>query len=173
MKKVLTVIAVILVLAVLLGGGALWAVLNSPQYALAQIAEDVQRDGLDGLDPHLTNDARETLDKVENIKEKITSLPQELSEKNKILGLILSAVDVGSYVEDYVDNYVGELTSKLEDMQWSLGDVLTNYKKAVVTLNFNYEGEITGSIDLKMVRTDGEWKISGIGLPSFDEFTWP
>lgn len=172
MKKVLTVIAVILVLAVLAGGGLVWAVLNSPHYAMAQIAQDIQNEGLDGLEPHLTGDARETLDKLEDTVDKITSLPEKLSEEHKILGLILSATDAEGYVEDYVNNYIDELKSKAEEMQWSLGDVLTNFKKAVVTLNFNYDDEITGSIDLKMVRTDGEWKINGIGLPHFDEFEW-
>lgn len=152
MKKFLGVVAVLLLLAVAAGGAWIFLTLNSPEYALAQMAQDVKRSGLDGLEPHLTQEAQETLDKLGAVSD------------NTLVGSILSALNA--------DSYLDTLKDKLSEVEWSVDDVLRNSEKARVSLGFNYEDKITGTVEVDMVRRDGEWKISGIGMPDVEKLDW-
>ena len=64
MKKVVIIISsVILLLAVITGCLGMY-MLNTPEYALKTMIDDVNTSGMEGLEPHLTGKAKETIDAV-------------------------------------------------------------------------------------------------------------
>ena len=54
-------------------------------------------------------------------------------------------------------------------MQWEVDDVLKSNENAAVFLSFNYEDKLIGSIEISMIREDGDWKIDTIKFPIFSE----
>ena len=152
MKKalVITLSIVVLVAAVLIEIG--FYITNTPEYALKEMIDDVTASGMDGLHPHLTGEARETIDAVSSVADNALF--------NTIVGLIGQS------------EYVGILKSEIKEIQWGVSEVLKSKGNASVTLSFNYEDKLVGTIELSMVREDGEWKIDGLEFPKFDEITW-
>lgn len=152
MKKALliTLSIVVLVAAVLIGIG--FYITNTPEYALKEMIDDVTVSGMDGLHPHLTGEARETIDAVSSVTDNALF--------NTIVGLIGQS------------EYVGILKSEIKEIQWGVSEVLKSKGNASVTLSFNYEDKLVGTIELSMVREDGEWKIDGLEFPKFDEINW-
>lgn len=67
-KAILVITSVVLLLAVVAGGFGLYIV-NTPEYALKSIIEDVNDSDMEGLNPHLTGKAKETLDAVSSVTE--------------------------------------------------------------------------------------------------------
>lgn len=152
MKKVILIISsVVLLLVVIVGGFGLYIV-NTPEYALKNIIEDVKASGMAGLAPHLTGKAKETLDAVSSVTES--------SLFNTIMGFI-----------DQSD-YVGVLKSEIQEIQWGVDDVLKSKENAAVILSFNYKDKLIGTIEISMVRREGEWKIDSIEFPKFTEVNW-
>lgn len=151
MKKFKVRYIIIALLIVLIGAGAIVgvSVFRSPEYALLQISKDIKESGMDGLTPHLTGDAKAAVDSITAIAE------------NNVVGAIISLFGG----EDSTDS----LMSNLKEIDWSLDDVLKGKDKADVRVGFNYKDEFAGTIDINMIREDGEWKISGVGNPSFDK----
>ena len=149
MKKVLYIVIPILVIVLSVGIYFGISVINSPEYALMQIANDIEESGVDGLMPHLTEEAQETVSAISSITE------------NKIINSILSII--GN------DDYVGVLKSHLKNVEWTLDDILVGDKKADVVLGFNYNKKLIGTIEIKMIQDNGEWKVSGLDMPRFTE----
>ena len=150
MKKatlILIIIALVLVIAVVCAAVYFF---NSPQYALMQIMKDVKAQGLEGLEPHLTGNATDML-------EKVTSASQ-----NPLLSAVFSLL--------IPDKYLEVVKSELQNITWNVEDILTSRKRAVVILSFDYEGDITGTINLSMLRTDSGWKIDDVSAPRIDGF---
>ena len=80
-------IVIVLVLLVLCAGVCFGVyMLRSPQYALYKISKDVKDFGVDGLNPHLTGDAQETVEKVNSLAE------------SDLLGSILTILGKENYV---------------------------------------------------------------------------
>lgn len=152
MKKVLyTVIPIlVIVLSVVIYFGI--SVINSPEYALMQIANDIEESGVDGLMPHLTEEAQETVSAIASITE------------NKMVNFILTFLGK--------DDYTSILKSNLKDIEWSLDDVLEGDQRADVVLGFNYNDKLIGTIEINMAKEYGDWKISGIELPEFEEINF-
>ena len=67
MKKFRILALAAVILGVLLFFGI--SFLRSPEYALLQIAVDVKECGIEGIRPHLTDDAKETFDAILTITE--------------------------------------------------------------------------------------------------------
>ena len=114
--------------------------------------DDVNASGMDGLYPHLTGEARAIIDAVSSVTEN--------SIFNTIVGFISQS------------EYVGVLKSEIQEIQWEVDDVLKSKDNASVILSFNYDDKLVGTIELSMVREDGEWKIDGLEFPEFDKINW-
>lgn len=151
MKKVLLIVgAVVAVLAIAITCIGIYAV-RSPEYALLKIVKDVRASGMDGLRPHLTENAQQTLDAV------------SLLSDSGLVGAIMDLFAPG--------DYVGVLKSELQNTQWSLEDISKSGAHAAVTVRFNYDDRLVGTVVLSMLRQDGAWKIDGLELPKFDKIS--
>ncbi len=149
-KVIIRVVCVILAVC-LIAGGFLFYRASSPEYALLKTISDVKKSGVDGLQEHLTAEARQTVDKAVEIS------------NNAIVSGILSMVSGD-------DDKTGWLLSKLSEIEFTVEDVLKGKKNAKVLLGFSYGDTTEGTIELTMVRESMKWKIDGIGLPHFDSF---
>lgn len=149
MKKALYFLIPIIVVVLSIGVYFGISIINSPEYALMQIAKDVEKSGVDGLMPHLTEEAQETVSAITSITE------------NKLVNSILNFLGK--------DDYTGILKSNLQDIEWSLDNVLEGNNRADVVLGFNYNEKLIGTIEINMIKDNGDWKISGLELPKFTE----
>lgn len=156
-KTVLLLIIVFLLVAIAIGCAALYF-FNSPHYAMLRISRDVKANGLEGLEPHLTGNAA-------NLIAKVTSLAD-----NPLAGTILSLF-VQNESLNVLNEYLDILKSELENVSWEIVDVMTGRKHAQVMLSFDYQGKVTGTINISMIRTDDGWKIDGVNSPKIDGFS--
>lgn len=150
-KTFLIAISIVALIAVTIIGMGVY-VTNTPEYALKEMIDDVNASGMDGLYPHLTGEARAIIDAVSSVTEN--------SIFNTIVGFISQS------------EYVGVLKSEIQEIQWEVDDVLKSKDNASVILSFNYDDKLIGTIELSMVREDGEWKIDGLEFPEFDKINW-
>lgn len=125
--------------------------INTPEYALARICTDIKEIGFDAVLPHLTDEAYEKVEPVLKIA------------NNSIVQSIISFISDKDYASILID--------KASEVEWTVGDVLKNNKKTSVTIGFNYDEKIVGSIDLELVKTDGEWKINDLFNLEIDELS--
>ena len=152
MKKTWLIIgAVVAALAIVVACLGIYLV-RTPEYALLKISKDVKDSGVDGLRPHLTQGARETLDTITSIAE------------NKLVGALMGMIGDGGYVS--------VLKTELQQIQWGLNDIIKGDDKAEVILDFNYDERLVGTIAITMIRESEGWKISGLELPKFDRIDW-
>ncbi len=150
-KAFLITISIVALIAVTIIGMGVY-VTNTPEYALKEMIDDVNASGMDGLYPHLTGEARATIDAVSSVTGN--------SIFNTIVGFISQS------------EYVSVLKSEIQEIQWEVDNVLKSKDNASVILSFNYDDKLVGTIELSMVREDGEWKIDGLEFPEFDKINW-
>ena len=151
MKKAITIVLCVVLLAGAAAGGWYLYKTSSPEYALAETVSDVKESGLDGLRTHLTKNAQEKIDTL-----------SAWSEKTGITG-ILSAL-----TQDAVLNVLKE---NMADVEWTVEDVLRGKNRADVVLGFNYLDKVTGTIEITMIREDNTWKIDGLETPKISTFS--
>lgn len=65
-KAIIIILSIVLLLAVIAGGIGMYIV-NTPEYALKTMIDDVNTSGMEGLESHLTGNAKEALDTVSSI----------------------------------------------------------------------------------------------------------
>lgn len=155
MNKALKAILIVFAVVLLVGGAAYGVcrhAMSTPEYAMTQIVADVNESGLDGLRPHLTASAQETVDKVTAVTES---------------SLVSTLLDLFSQPD-----YVGVLKSELQSIEWEVEDIMTGEENASVILHFDYDGRLTGRIDITLLKEDGEWKIDGLSYPQFETINW-
>ena len=150
-KAFLITISIVALIAITIIGMGVY-VTNTPEYALKEMIDDVNASGMDGLYPHLTGEARATIDAVSSVTEN--------SIFNTIVGFISQS------------EYVGVLKSEIQEIQWEVDDVLKSKENAAVVLSFNYEDKLIGTIEISMIREEGEWKVDSIEFPEFTEVNW-
>ena len=152
MKKALlfTIFIVALIAVMAIGIGVY--VTNIPEYVLKERIDDVSNFGIDGLYSHLTGKARETIDTVSTVTE------------NNIFNFIIGFISQSEYG--------AVLKSEIQEIQWSVSDVLKSKENASVILSFNYEDKLVGTIELSMLREEGEWKIDRLEFSEFDKINW-
>lgn len=152
MKKALfiTISIMALIAATIIGMGVY--VTNTPEYALKEMIDDVNASGMDGLYPHLTGEARTTINAVSSVTE------------NNIFNTIVGFIGQSEYV--------GVLKSEIQEIEWEVDDVLKSKENAAVVLSFNYEDKLIGTIEISMIREEGEWKIDRLEFPEFDKISW-
>ena len=122
---------------------------NSPERALVETIIDVHKDGMDGLEKHLTD---QNIELIKNI--------QDISEDNAISNL-LSAKST-----DFIVRF---LKSKVSEMDWSVVEIMKEEESSEAILGFKYKDMFTGTIGIKMEKVKGKWLISGIGDFSVEE----
>ncbi|MBC8574398.1 hypothetical protein [Jingyaoa shaoxingensis] len=122
---------------------------NSPERALVETIIDVHKDGMDGLEKHLTD---QNIELIKNI--------QDISEDNAISNL-LSAKST-----DFIVRF---LKSKVSEMDWSVVEITKEEESSEAILGFKYKDMFTGTIGIKMEKVKGKWLISAIGDFSVEE----
>lgn len=151
MKKSRFIIPFILVLVLVAGACFAVYTINSPEYALLQIKKDVDESGVDGLMPHLTDDAQKTVSTVISI-----------TENDKIKALM------SFFGKGKGDSSVN-IESEVQAIEWSIKDLLKGKDNAEVVLEFEYKNKLRGTIGIDMIREDNRWKISGIDIPNISK----
>lgn len=152
MKNAIVIISSIVLLIAVIAGGIGMYIVNTPEYKLKTMINDVNTSGMEGLEPHLTGNAKEVLNTVSSITSG--------NLFNTIMGFINQ------------NDYVSVLKSEIQEVQWEIKNVLKSNENAAVILSFNYEDKLIGTIEISMIREDGDWKIDGIEFPEFEEINW-
>ena len=148
MKKVIIfIISMLTIICVTIMGLFMYKT-STPEYALAKTIADIKESDISGLEEHLTDNARENVEKV-----------VERSEYSLVSG-ILSVVSQS--------DGISLLKSKISEIDWSVEDILKGNQNAEVVIGFNYNEQITGTINIIMIYENRQWKIDSIGIPSFD-----
>lgn len=140
---------IILMILMLLVGSALFIYkrwISSPEYAVLKIVKDVRERELDGLLPHLTDDAAEKVNSVMAVAQ------------NPIVSGIASLL---------ADDHTAVLREHLSSIEWSLEDILKGEHETIILLSFYYSEAISGTIRLYMIQEDNEWKIHRLDTPIF------
>ena len=148
MKKfIIIALSAVVIVGLIVGGYFLYET-STPEYALAITIEDVKSSGMSGLKEHLTSSATEKVEAIE-----------DWTDKSGVSG-ILSAITQ--------DGAVSFLKSRISDVDWTVEDILKGKNRADVVIGFDYNGGIIGTIEITMVKENGDWKIDGLSLPHFD-----
>lgn len=115
--------------------------------ALNEAYSDVKDEELRGLKKHLTENALRTIDNIESIGN-------------------LSTMLVGG------GNPIDLLIAKMGDFEYEVVDMLKGKESARCVVGFSYEDSVKGTIDIKMIKEDKEWKINSLENPHFEKFEW-
>ena len=70
-------------------------------------------------------------------------------------------------------NQANILLEKLSECEWSLKDMIKGKETAKAIVRFDYQDQMTGTVELKMIREKKIWKIDGLGLPKFEKLALP
>lgn len=153
MKKKCLLGGIIAFLIVVIGFG-LYALdlISSPEYTLKQAIDSVHQNGIAGLEAYTTEEAWNTVSNVTNIAG---------------TGMTYLSVLGGNTALDQVRVFL----DKCSEVEWKLKDVMKGKTESAVVLAFNYQEQITGSIEVKMQKVRGKWKICSLSIPTFDSFT--
>lgn len=115
----------------------------SQEYALNKTIDEIKVDGLAGLKKHFTANA---LKKV-NSMESLSDLPGVSLLTNTLMG----------------GNAVKVLLEKLSECNWTVKDVMKGSDSSRAILVFNYQGKMTGTVEMKLIKEDKVWKIDDLG----------
>lgn len=150
MKKLISFLVIVVLLVALGGGGYLAYQTTTPEYALKKTMDDVNANGLDGLETHVTSDIWKGIQQIKSLSE------------NSWVSMILSSVSDKTKIDT--------LVSKISEVQWTVEDVMKGKQKAEVVLGFNYQDQLTGKINVVMIPDGKTWVISGIDDPALEKF---
>ena len=128
MKNAIVIISSIVLLIAVIAGGIGMYIVNTPEYKLKTMINDVNTSGMEGLEPHLTGNAKEVLNTVSSITSG--------NLFNTIMGFINQ------------NDYVSVLKSEIQEVQWEIKNVLKSNENAAVILSFNYEDKLIGTIEI-------------------------
>lgn len=117
----------------------------SPEYALNEAYADVKEEGMRGLKKHLTANALNTVENIETIGN-------------------LSTLFTGSNATDL-------FLSKMGEFEYEVLDMLKGKETARCVVGFSYEDSVKGTIEIKMIKEDKEWRIDSLENPHFEKFT--
>lgn len=151
MKKNLAIIISVVLIVALIVGGYFFYKISTPEFALAVTMKDIKNSGMTGLKKHLTSNAIEKIETIEN-----------WTDDSGVSG-ILSAITQ--------DSAVSLLKSKISEIDWTVEEILKGKNRTNVVICFNYKDSIIGTIEITMIREDGDWKIDGLSLPHFDKIS--
>ena len=141
MKKIAAILAIVFVMITVTISVFLY-VRSTPEYALVKIVEQVKKDDFEAVENNLTDEVYSKIEPIISIS------------KNNIINSIVSLFTD--------DNYTNILVEKAIEIEWSVGDIIKNKRKASVTIGFDYEGKLQGTIDLELVKVEKKWKINNL-----------
>ena len=141
MKKIAAILAIVFVMITVTISVFLY-IRSTPEYALVKIVEQVKKDGFEAVENNLTDEAYSKIEPIISIS------------KNNIINSIVSLFTD--------DNYTNILVEKAKDIKWSVGDIIKNQRKASVTIGFDYDGKLQGTIDLELLKINKKWKINNL-----------
>lgn len=142
MKKI---VACLLVAAIVLGIAAAF-ILNTPDFMLFRMVQDVRQEGLTAAAPYLTGNLQPLFQTAVELSRQPWMMELLGSDSTQVLVSLLSAE--------------GAIAWKLEDMR--RGSTTASCLVSAETSAF------AAQIGLEMVREEGKWLISGFTLPAFD-----
>lgn len=143
-KQVLLIVAAAALVAVLVGGVVLYSLLTSPQYALKKMVDDVQANGVQAIEPHLTGSAEKMYSAVYDFTQNsLVQLVSRVTDAQKILGILNG--ESGSW-------------------EYTLDNVKTTGSNSSVTLHIQ-GGSFSGNLNIEMQKIKGSWKISDVSVP--------
>lgn len=151
MKKILIIVLSIIIIIGLVAGGLFLFKTSTPEYALAKTIKDVKSSGMSGLKNHLTEEAIEQVETIE-----------DWTETLGVSG-ILSAITQ--------DSAVSFLKAQIAEVEWTVVDVLSGKDRADVVIGFDYNNSIVGTIEITMIREGRDWKIDGLSFPCFSRLS--
>lgn len=151
MKRSSIVLLIVALLVFAAVAGLTLRILASPEYALFETVRDVAKDGMDGLYPHLTGDAREAMDVIISVTD---------STIFKLISGVLTATGESPF--SGVADIIG-------DIRWGLQDITKSPRAAHVVISFNYQDKIVGAVTLTMSKIDTTWYISSLDFPTFQK----
>lgn len=70
--------------------------------------------------------------------------------------------DAGSY-----------LLEKLSEFEWTLKDMMKGSETSTAILGFEYEDQVSGTIEVTLVKEDNTRKIDGLSKPKFTKLSIP
>lgn len=152
MKKSLKVFVSVIVLLLLGAIGLGFYFKTTPEYALMNIYQDINKSGIEGLYLHLTGEAKDTVETITEVTE------------NRFVNSIMGLFDK--------NDYMGVLKSEIQNIEWDVEGILKNKKSATVMLDFNYEDKLTGNIQFSMLREKNGWKINELKFPKINDINW-
>lgn len=152
MKKALIIIGSIFAVFAIIITCIGFYFIQTPEYALMKICKDIKASGIDGLRPHLTEDAQKAVDTVSAITD------------NKLVSSIIGLFDK--------NDYISILKSEIQAVQWDVKDIMKSSDNAAVILAFNYDNRLIGTIEISMVHSTDGWKIDGLELPKLEEINY-
>lgn len=141
--KIILVIIIVLLTALVAAG---IYIVHTPEYALIQTVRDVNEEGLEGLESHLT----------ENALEKVTTF-SKIAE-NEYLAGILQMTGQSENLEHYFEN-----------MQCEVTDIQKGKQSATVMLSFENPGHFSGTIEMTMIKDQTGWKIDDLQNLDIDD----
>ncbi len=71
------------------------------------------------------------------------------------------------------DSAINVLLDKLSECDWTIKDVMKGSETSKAIVGFNYQDEMTGTIEMTMIKEDSIWKIDSLAMPKFDKITLP
>lgn len=149
MKKVWIILAAVL-LVVAVAGGIFWfKFTSSPEYALMQIGKDIEKQGIEGLYTHLTAEGQQMFDNIGKVTD------------NQIVGALVGLLGLEDDIAIFKEN--------LDNMKWEVEDIMKGENNTRVILDFEYNEEVEGSVEISMIKQEKEWKIDGFEMPQFDK----
>ena len=151
MKKVLVIVLSVILILGLAAGGLLYYYTTTPEYALKKMAEDVETSGIEGLKSHLSQNMLEKVEKV-----------QYWTDNPTITGILALFTE-----KDIADFFMAEIAK----IDWKVDEVMRGKTRTDVVLHFDYYGSLSGTIEVIMVKEDGEWKIDGAKFPHFENIS--
>lgn len=115
---------------------------STPEFAIIKLRNNVKKIGFAAVEQCLTEEASKKLEPIRKLA------------GNKIVSSILSAVSK--------NEYVGVLVEKAKQINWSVDDIIKNRRKASVTIRFDYDNNIVGTVDMELLKINGKWYINNI-----------
>lgn len=150
MKKSIVIVISIIIIIGLAAGGVFFYTIATPEYALAKIIKDTRSSGINGLKKHLTENAIEQVEMVENWT------------NNASVSEMLAAITPNSAASF--------LKSKISEVDWTVKDVLKGKNQTNVVIQFDYRDSIVGTIEVVMIKDKTKWKIDTLKFYHLDRF---
>ena len=134
-------ICTILILIIIAGGFSVWYILNTPEYTLRNMMNDIKQDGITAIEPYLTDNMLVIYQGARAVTE------------NPLLQYLIST--------DYASQFIDIMSDV--SLKWALEGVERARSTAIATLNVTCDS-FCGHIDFDMVRKDRQWLISNVSL---------